>query len=38
LTVAAFDGTAKAAAANPPAMTMRRTMSRFTRRACYKES
>ena len=38
LTVAAFEGTENAAAARPPARTMRRTMSRFTRRALYKVS
>ena len=38
LTVAAFDGTEKAAQARPPASTMRRAMSRFTRRAPYKVS
>ena len=38
LTVAAFEGTDSAAAATPPARTMRRTRSRFTRRALYKVS
>jgi hypothetical protein len=36
LTVAAFEGTDRAAAVRPPARTMRRKMSRFTRRALYK--